>query len=70
MCAGSALAGSTAISNATTAGGECSKVGQSQKTKGVTFVCKKTGAKLVWAKSEAGKIASTSAVTTAPSTSS
>ncbi|MFZ9892017.1 MAG: hypothetical protein ACO3FL_09245 [Ilumatobacteraceae bacterium] len=70
MCAGAAMVGSAAVVNAATAGGKCSKVGQTQKTKGVTFVCKKTGSKLVWAKSAAGKRASTSTVTTAPSTSS
>ncbi len=70
VCAGSALAGSTAVVNAATAGGKCSKVGQTQKIKGVTFVCKKTGSKLVWIKSTAGKGASTGTVTTAPATSS
>ena len=70
VCAGAAMVGSATVVNAATAGGKCSKVGQTQKTKGVTFVCEKTGSKLVWAKSAAGKRASTSTVTTAPSTSS
>ena len=70
VCAGASMVGSAAVVNAATAGGKCGKVGQTQKTKGVTFVCKKTGSKLVWAKSAAGKRASTSTVTTAPSTSS
>jgi len=70
VCAGAALVGSTAVVNAATTGGKCSKVGQTQKTKGVIYICKKTGTKLVWAKSTAGKGASTGTVTTAPSTSS
>ena len=70
MCAGAAMVGSTAVVNAATTGGKCSKVGQTQKTKGVIYICKKTGTKLVWAKSTAGKGASTGTVTTAPSTSS
>ena len=70
MCAGAALVGSTAVVSAATAGGKCSKVGQTQKTKGVIYICKKTGTKLVWAKSTAGKGASTGPVITAPSTSS
>ena len=69
VCAGAALVGSTAVVNAATTGGKCSKVGQTQKTKGVIYICKKTGTKLVWAKSTAGKGASTGTVTTAPSTS-
>ena len=68
VCAGAAMVGSAAVVNAATAGGKCSKVGQTQKTKGVTFVCKKTGSKLVWAKSAAGKSASTSTVATVPTT--
>ena len=70
VCAGAAMVGSTAVVNAATTGGKCSKVGQTQKTKGVIYICKKTGTKLVWAKSTAGKGASTGTVTTAPSTSS
>ena len=70
VCAGAAMVGSATVVNAATAGGKCSKVGQTQKTKGVSYICKKTGSKLVWAKSAAGKRASTSTVTTAPSTSS
>ena len=70
VCAGAALVGSTAVVNAAATGGKCSKVGQTQKTKGVIYICKKTGTKLVWAKSTAGKGASTGTVTTAPSTSS
>ena len=70
ICAGAALAGSTAVVSAATTGGKCGKVGQTQKTKGVIYICKKTGTKLVWAKSTAGKGASTGTVTTAPSTSS
>ncbi|MEY3423520.1 MAG: hypothetical protein RLZZ285_245 [Actinomycetota bacterium] len=70
VCAGASMVGSAAVVNAATVGGKCSKVGQTQKTKGVTYICKKTGSKLVWAKSAAGKRASTSTVTTAPSTSS
>jgi M6 family metalloprotease-like protein len=70
VCAGAALVGSTAVVSAATAGGKCSKVGQTQKTKGVIYICKKTGTKLVWAKSTAGKGASTGPVKTAPSTSS
>ncbi|MFM7494532.1 MAG: hypothetical protein ACKO2A_11565, partial [Acidimicrobiaceae bacterium] len=62
--------GSAAVVNAATAGGKCSKVGQTQTTKGVTYICKKIGNKLVWAKSSAGKSASTGTVTTAPTTSS
>ena len=69
VCAGAAMVGSTAVVNAATTGGKCSKVGQTQKTKGVIYICKKTGTKLVWAKSTAGKGASTGTVTTAPSTS-
>jgi M6 family metalloprotease-like protein len=65
---GSAMVGSATVVNAATAGGKCSKVGQTQKTKGVSYICKKTGSKLVWAKSTAGKSASTSTVTTAPAT--
>lgn len=70
VSAGAAKVGSAAVVNAATAGGKCSKVGQTQKTKGVTFVCKKTGSKLVWAKSATGKSASTGTVATAPTTSS
>lgn len=65
VCAGAALVGSAVVVSAATAGGKCSKVGQTQKIKGVTFVCKKTGTKLVWAKSAA----SSSTVTTSPATS-
>jgi M6 family metalloprotease-like protein len=66
VCAGAALAGSTSVVSAATKGGKCSKVGQTQKTKGVIYICKKTGTKLVWAKS-----ASSSRATpiTAPATS-
>lgn len=38
VCAGAALAGSTAVVNAATTGGKCSKVGQTQKTKGVIYM--------------------------------
>lgn len=69
VCAGAALVGSAAVVNATTAGGKCSKVGQTQKIKGVTFVCKKTGSKLVWAKSAAGTGSGAGSVTTSPTTS-
>jgi M6 family metalloprotease-like protein len=68
VCAGAAMVGSATVVNAATAGGKCSKVGQTQKTKGVSYICKKTGSKLVWAKSTAGKGASTGTVTTAPAT--
>ena len=40
---GSAMVGSATVVNAATAGGKCSKVGQTQKTKGVSYICKKTG---------------------------
>ena len=63
VCAGAALAGSTSVVSAATTGGKCSKVGQTQKTKGVIYICKKTGTKLVWAKS---KSSSGAATTTAP----
>lgn len=69
VSAGAAKVGSAAVVNAA-AGGKCSKVGQTQTTKGVTYICKKTGNKLVWAKSTAGKSASTGTVATAPITSS
>ena len=63
VCAGAALAGSTSVVSAATKGGKCSKVGQTQKTKGVIYICKKTGTKLVWAKSTS---ASGAATTIAP----
>ena len=69
VCTGAALAGSSAVVNAATAGGKCSKVGQTQKIKGVTFVCKKTGSKLVWAKSAAGTGSGAGSVATSPTTS-
>lgn len=68
MCAGAAMVGSAAVVYASSAGGKCSKVGQIQKAKGVTYICKKTGSKLVWAKSTAGKSASGSTVATVPTT--
>jgi M6 family metalloprotease-like protein len=68
VCAGAAMVGSATVVNAATAGGKCSKVGQTQKTKGVSYICKKTGSKLVWAKSTAGKGASTGTVATVPAT--
>ena len=64
VCAGAALAGSTSVVSAATTGGKCSKVGQTQKTKGVIYICKKTGTKLVWAKSKSSSGAATT--TTAP----
>ena len=69
VCAGAALVGSAAVVNAATAGGKCSEVGQTQKIKGVTFVCKKTGSKLVWAKSATGTGSGAGSVTTSPTTS-
>ena len=66
VCAGAALAGSTAVVSAATTGGKCSKVGQTQKTKGVIYICKKTGTKLVWAKSTSSSRATP---ITAPATS-
>jgi M6 family metalloprotease-like protein len=68
VCAGAAMVGSAAVVDASSAGGKCSKVGQIQKAKGVTYICKKTGSKLVWAKSTAGKSASGSTVATVPTT--
>ncbi len=68
VCAGAAMVGSAAVVYASSAGGKCSKVGQIQKAKGVTYICKKTGSKLVWAKSTAGKSASGSTVATVPTT--
>ncbi|MFZ9751871.1 MAG: hypothetical protein ACO3CN_07230, partial [Candidatus Nanopelagicales bacterium] len=68
VCAGAAMVGSAAVVNAATAGGKCSKVGQTQKTKGVTFVCKKTGSKLVWAKSTTSTGSSAGTVATVPAT--
>ena len=62
------MVGSAAVVYASSAGGKCSKVGQIQKAKGVTYICKKTGSKLVWAKSTAGKSASGSTVATVPTT--
>ena len=67
--AGVAMVGSAAV-NAATAGGKCSKVGQTQKTKGVTYICKKTGTKLVWAKSTPSTGSGAGSVTTSPATSS
>ena len=66
VCAGAALAGSTSVVSAATTGGKCSKVGQTQKTKGVIYICKKTGTKLVWAKSTSSSRATP---ITAPATS-
>ena len=66
VCAGAALAGSTSVVSAATKGGKCSKVGQTQKTKGVIYICKKTGTKLVWAKSTSSSRATP---ITAPATS-
>ena len=68
VCAGAAMVGSAAVVYASSAGGKCSKVGQIQKAKGVTYICKKTGSKLVWAKSTSGKSASGSTVATVPTT--
>jgi M6 family metalloprotease-like protein len=67
---GSAMVGSATVVNAATAGGKCSKVGQTQKTKGVSYICKKTGSKLVWAKSTASTGSSAGTVATVPTTSS
>jgi len=67
---GAAMVGSATAANAATAGGKCSKVGQTQKTKGVTYICKKTGSKLVWAKSTASTGSSAGTVTTSPATTS
>ena len=67
--AGVAMVGSAAAVNAATAGGKCSKVGQTQKTRGVTYICKKTGSKLVWAKSTPSTGSSAGSVTTSPATS-
>ena len=69
VCAGAAMVGSAAVVDASTAGGKCSKVGQTQKAKGVTYICKKTGSKLVWAKSAAGTGSGAGSVTTSPTTS-
>jgi M6 family metalloprotease-like protein len=38
---------------AASSGGKCAKVGLTQKTKGVTYICMKSSAKLVWAKDTA-----------------
>ena len=65
---GSAMVGSATVVNAATAGGKCSKVGQTQKTKGVSYICKKTGSKLVWAKSTASTGSSAGTVATVPAT--
>ena len=67
--AGVAMVGSAAV-NAATAGGKCSKVGQTQKTKGVIYICQKTGSKLAWAKSTASTGSGAGSVTTSPATSS
>lgn len=45
--------------SAATAGGKCSKVGQTQTTKGVIYICAKTGTKLAWAKSTSSSGAAT-----------
>lgn len=68
VCAGAAMVGSATVVNAATAGGKCSKVGQTQKTKGVSYICKKTGSKLVWAKSTASTGSSAGTVATVPAT--
>jgi M6 family metalloprotease-like protein len=70
VCAGAAMVGSATVVNAATAGGKCSKVGQTQKTKGVSYICKKTGSKLVWAKSTASTGSSAGTVASVPTTSS
>jgi M6 family metalloprotease-like protein len=62
------MVGSATVVNAATAGGKCSKVGQTQKTKGVSYICKKTGSKLVWAKSTASTGSSAGTVATVPAT--
>lgn len=56
--------------SAATAGGKCSKVGQTQTTKGVIYICKKTGTKSIWAKStsSSGTATTTTATTTTTTT--
>lgn len=54
MCAGLALRDSTNIANAVSVGGKCTRVGQVQRSKGITYTCKRTGSKLQWVRSTAG----------------
>jgi M6 family metalloprotease-like protein len=56
------------VVNAATAGGKCSKVGQTQKIKDISYICKKTGSKLVWSKSTASTRSSAGTVSTSPAT--
>ena len=42
--------GLNSVTEAASSGAKCTKTGMTQKTKGVTYVCKKTGSKLLWVK--------------------
>ena len=42
--------GVNSVTEAASSGAKCTKTGMTQKTKGVTYVCKKTGSKLLWVK--------------------
>jgi len=64
--------GVRSVTEAASSGAKCTKTGMTQKTKGVTYVCKKTGSKLLWVttttKTDAALTPTTTTVATASST--